>query len=68
MDAVRIRVVDTMAVIVTTFGGALSATLGVLVGGVVTRRVPERHWLRDKQLTAYEELFSQYAHFMGAIP
>ena len=32
------RVVDTMALIVTTFGGALSATLGVLVGGVVTRR------------------------------
>ncbi len=55
---------DTVAVIVTTFGGALSATLGVLVGGVVTRRVQERHWLRDKQLRAYEELFSQYARFM----
>jgi len=51
------RVVDTVAVIVTTFGGAVSATLGVLVGGVVTRRVQERHWLRDKQLQAYEELF-----------
>lgn len=53
--------------IITTFGGALSATLGVLVGGVVTRRVQERHWLRDKQLRAYEELFSQYARFMMAL-
>lgn len=53
--------------IFTTFGGALSATLGVLVGGVVTRRVQERHWLRDKQLRAYEELFSQYARFMMAL-
>jgi hypothetical protein len=61
------RVVDTTAVIVTTFGGALSATLGVLVGGVVTRRVQERHWLRDKQLQAYEELLSQYARFMMAL-
>jgi hypothetical protein len=60
-------VVETVAVIVTTFGGALSATLGVLVGGVVTRRVQERHWLRDKQLHAYEELFSQYARFMMAL-
>jgi hypothetical protein len=59
--------VDTVAVIITTFGGALSATLGVLVGGVVTRRVQERHWLRDRQLRAYEELFSQYARFMMAL-
>jgi hypothetical protein len=59
--------VGTVAVIITTFGGALSATLGVLVGGVVTRRVQERHWLRDKQLRAYEELFSQYARFMMAL-
>lgn len=53
--------------IITTFGGALSATLGVLVGGVVTRRVQERHWLRDKQLRAYEELFTQYARFTMAL-
>jgi hypothetical protein len=59
--------VDTLALIVTTLGGALSATLGVLVGGVVTRRVQERHWLRDKQLQAYEELFSQYSRFMMAL-
>jgi hypothetical protein len=56
--------VDTIAVVLTTVGGALSATLGVLVGGLVTRRVQERHWLRDRQLKAYEELFSQYARFM----
>lgn len=58
---------DTLTVIITTFGGALSATLGVLVGGVVTRRVQERHWLRHEQLRAYEELFSQYARFMMAL-
>ena len=50
--------------LVTTFGGALSATLGVLVGGVVTRRSQERHWLRDRQLQAYQELFAQYSRFM----
>jgi hypothetical protein len=55
---------DALGVILTTIGGALSATLGVVVGGVVTRRVQERHWLRDRQLTAYEELFNQYARFM----
>jgi hypothetical protein len=59
--------VNTVALIITTLGGALSATLGVLVGGVVTRRAQERHWLRDKQLRAYEELFSQYSHFMMAL-
>jgi hypothetical protein len=61
------RVVNTLAVIITTFGGAVSATLGVLVGGVVTRRVQERHWLRDRQLRAYEDMFSQYARFMMAL-
>jgi len=50
--------------VVTTLGGALSATLGVLVGGAVARRSQERHWLRDRQLQAYQELFSQYARFM----
>ena len=58
---------DTVPLIVTTVGGALSATLGVLVGGVVTRRVQERHWLRDKQLHAYEELFAQYSRFMMSL-
>ncbi len=53
--------------IITTLGGALSATLGVLVGGMVTRRAQERHWLRARQLRAYEELFSQYARFMMAL-
>jgi hypothetical protein len=59
--------VELTPVLVTTFGGALSATLGVLVGGVVTRRSQERHWLRDRQLQAYQELFSQYAQFMMAL-
>lgn len=60
----KLSSMDAMTVIVTTFGGALSATLGVLVGGIVTRRVQERHWLRDKQLRAYEDLFRQYSTFM----
>lgn len=58
---------NTVAVLITTFGGAISATLGVLVGGAVTRRVQERHWLRDRQLRAYEELLSQYARFAMAL-
>jgi hypothetical protein len=33
--------------ILTTVGGALSATVGVLVGAVLTRRGQDRHWLRD---------------------
>jgi hypothetical protein len=56
--------VDLTPALVTTLGGALSATLGVLVGGAVARRSQERHWLRDRQLQAYQELFSQYARFM----
>jgi hypothetical protein len=59
--------VNTVTLILTTLGGALSATVGVLVGGVVTRRAQDRHWLRDKQLQAYEELFSQYSRFMMAL-
>ncbi|WP_433362501.1 hypothetical protein ACQPZX_30430 [Actinoplanes sp. CA-142083] len=58
---------DLTPVMVTTLGGALSATLGVLVGGAVTRRVQERHWLRDRQLLAYQELFAQYSRFMMAL-
>src|SRR5690348_1192775 len=47
--------VDLTPAVVTTLGGALSATLGVLVGGAVARRSQERHWLRDRQLQAYQE-------------
>lgn len=49
--------------LVTTAAGALSATIGVVVGGIVTRRVQDRQWLRDQQLAAYQELFSHYAKF-----
>ncbi|WP_405863880.1 hypothetical protein [Streptomyces sp. NBC_00005] len=49
--------------LVTTAAGALSATIGVLVGGIVTHRAQDRQWLRDKQLIAYEELISHYAKF-----
>lgn len=49
--------------LVTTAAGALSATIGVLVGGIVTHRAQDRQWLRDKQLLAYQELISHYAKF-----
>ncbi|WP_416986109.1 hypothetical protein [Streptomyces sp. T028] len=49
--------------LVTTAAGALSATVGVLIGGIVTRRAQDRHWIRDQQLAAYQELFSHYAKF-----
>ncbi|NUQ99475.1 MAG: hypothetical protein HOY79_23950 [Streptomyces sp.] len=49
--------------LVTTATGALSATIGVLVGGIVTRRAQDRQWLRDQQLAVYQELFSHYAKF-----
>ncbi|MGJ5805001.1 hypothetical protein ACSCB1_38780 [Streptomyces europaeiscabiei] len=49
--------------LVTTAAGALSATAGVLVGGIVTRRAQDRQWTRDHQLAAYQELFNHYAKF-----
>ncbi|MGW1713026.1 hypothetical protein [Streptomyces sp. NPDC002156] len=49
--------------LVTTAAGALAATVGVLVGGIVTHRAQDRQWLRDKQLIAYQELISHYAKF-----
>ncbi|MGC4812785.1 hypothetical protein ACLQ29_19865 [Micromonospora sp. DT228] len=48
---------------VTTLGGGLSATVGVFVGGVLTRRAQDRHWLRDRQLMAYQDLLREYATF-----
>ncbi|WP_405428444.1 hypothetical protein [Streptomyces erythrochromogenes] len=47
----------------TTVVGALLATMGVLVGGVVARRAQDRQWLRDQQLAAYRNLFEHYAKF-----
>ncbi|MEU8986948.1 hypothetical protein AB0C98_10930 [Streptomyces sp. NPDC048558] len=49
--------------LVTTAAGAVSATAGVLVGGIVTRRAQDRQWTRDQQLAAYQELLSHYAKF-----
>jgi hypothetical protein len=49
--------------IIATASGALSATVGVVAGAVLTRRAQDRHWLRDKQLDAYQELLRQYATF-----
>jgi hypothetical protein len=49
--------------VLTTAGGALSVTVGVVMGAVLTRRAQDRHWLRDKQLVSYQELMRQYATF-----
>lgn len=53
-------VLDTL---VTTAAGAVAATVGVLVGGVVTRRGQDRQWMRDKQLSVYVDLLRHYARF-----
>ncbi|MFD7706870.1 hypothetical protein [Streptomyces sp. NPDC059786] len=49
--------------LVTTAAGALLATVGVLVGGAVTRRAQDQQWNRDQQLAAYQEVFTHYAKF-----
>lgn len=49
--------------LVAAAAGAASATVGVVVGGVVTRRGQDRHWLRDKQLDAYADMLRHYARF-----
>jgi hypothetical protein len=49
--------------VLTTAGGALSVTVGVVIGAVLTRRAQDRHWLRDKQLAAYQDLMREYATF-----
>ncbi len=50
--------------VLTTAGGALSVVVGVALGAVLTRRAQDRHWLRDKQLVAYQEMLAQYATFV----
>ncbi|MFJ5927720.1 hypothetical protein ACIQF6_34505 [Kitasatospora sp. NPDC092948] len=53
--------------LITTVTGAASATVGVLVGGIVTRRGQDHQWSRDQQLVAYQELLSHYAKFTMVI-
>ncbi|MEU0546655.1 hypothetical protein [Micromonospora sp. NPDC005979] len=54
---------ELLSIVVTTVGGALSATVGVVVGGMLTRRAQDRYWLRDRQLVAYQDLLREYATF-----
>jgi hypothetical protein len=49
--------------LVTTAAGALSATIGVLVGGLVARRNHHRQWLQERQLATYVELLGHFAKF-----
>ncbi|MFF9819379.1 hypothetical protein [Streptomyces sp. NPDC014006] len=53
--------------LITTVTGAASATVGVLVGGVVTRRGQDHQWSRDQQLVGYQELLGHYAKFTMVI-
>jgi hypothetical protein len=50
--------------VLTVAGGAVSVTVGVVIGAVLARRAQDQHWLRDKQLAAYQELMRQYATFV----
>jgi hypothetical protein len=50
--------------VLTIAGGAISVTVGVVIGAVLTRRAQDQHWLRDRQLSAYQELIRQYATFV----
>jgi hypothetical protein len=61
MEDCAMAVLET---VLTTAGGALSVTVGVAMGALLTRRAQDRHWLRDRQLGAYEELLRQYATFV----
>jgi hypothetical protein len=56
----HMAILDTLA---TTGAGALSATVGVLIGGLLSRRSQHRQWLQDKQLAVYVELLAHYARF-----
>lgn len=59
--------VALLEALITTVTGAASATVGVLVGGIVTRRGQDHQWSRDQQLVAYQELLSRYAEFTMVI-
>jgi hypothetical protein len=47
-------------VLVSTAGGVAATIIGVAVGGVVSRRGQDRHWLRDTQTEAYAAVLREY--------
>lgn len=47
-----------LATLATTGLGALATMGGVVLGGIVTRRGQDRHWLRDGQLAAKQPKLS----------
>jgi hypothetical protein len=59
--------VALLDVVVTTGAGALSATVGVVVGSLLTRHAEQRQWLLDRQLAAYADLLGHYARFTMTI-
>jgi hypothetical protein len=56
--------VAALQAVLTTAGGALSAGVGVVLGAMLARRAQDRHWLRDRQLAAYQDLLREYATFV----
>jgi hypothetical protein len=49
------------ATVVSLVGGVAAAILGVVVGGMVTRRAQNEQWLRDTQTETYAKFLQAYA-------
>ncbi len=47
-------------VLASTTGAVVATVVGVVVGGVVSRRGQDRHWLRDTQTEAYAAVLREY--------
>lgn len=47
-------------VLASTTGAVAATVVGVVVGGVVSRRGQDRHWLRDTQTEAYAAVLREY--------
>lgn len=54
-------------VAVTALGGIVAALIGVLVGGAITVRYTERHWVKDTQLNACAQVLKNYAEIYNGL-
>lgn len=48
--------------LISLIGGVAAAILGVVVGGMVTRKAQSEQWLRDAQMATYAKFLQAYAH------
>ncbi|TMR40886.1 hypothetical protein [Actinomadura geliboluensis] len=53
-----------MGLFVTTFGAALTTLLGVFVGGVLSHRLQQRQWSRDRQAEACARILRESANVL----